>query len=352
MVIKLVDDSECKRSYKSSNIYKVRVSKDGHNFFYIIVKDVKIINTKPTDEELKCAKPISYNDTNICPICRDENRITDRSILYPKNVLHDTDETGNKTDKRVCLRHGKNRYERYNPNSSQQTIKSLRLTDAVFKEDTNGIYRVRLKDSDDDMLNYLKGFEKQYGRPPSHNDFANNPYYPHYATYKKRFGSWNNALKLVGLDVDSMVRKGVVTSEYQKGRLSEIIIIDQFIDKPIDLAGISSNSPFDGICPNGKTYDVKSSGLKSKDGGLYWDWNTRNKYKEEIEIYYLLAFNENWTKLEHAWRITSDMINTSAFYIGLRDTTKGHYTFNIDNMKKYEITEKIREILTKKEDVK
>lgn len=36
-----------------------------------------------------------------------------------------------------------------------------------------------------------------------------------------------------------------------------------------------------------------------KDGKIYWDFSTRNRYKEEIEIYYFVAFNEDWTKLEH-----------------------------------------------------
>lgn len=97
-------------------------------------------------------------------------------------------------------------------------------------------------------------FEKENERPPTARDFINNREYPGYRIYFDRFGSWQKALKLVELDFEAMVKKGIVKNEHQKARLSEIIIRDHFKNKPMDLSGDKCDNPCDGICPNGKTY--------------------------------------------------------------------------------------------------
>lgn len=100
-------------------------------------------------------------------------------------------------------------------------------------------------------------------RSPTARDFANNPRYPGYGIYQKRFSSFEKAKKLVELDTESMIRKGVLdTNNYQKARLTEILVIEHFTNKgAIDLSGENCNSPIDGICPKGLEYDVKSSKL-------------------------------------------------------------------------------------------
>jgi len=65
--------------------YKIHVSFDGINYFWIVV-DREIFIRNPTEEDLKYATEKSYNNTNICSICREKNNITDNSILYPKNA--------------------------------------------------------------------------------------------------------------------------------------------------------------------------------------------------------------------------------------------------------------------------
>lgn len=50
----------------------------------------------------------------------------------------------------------------------------------------------------------------------------------------------------------------------------------------------------------------------------------------------MLAFNKDWTKLLHVWRIPGDLTDGDSITIGI----KGSYTYNIDNMKEYEITDK------------
>jgi hypothetical protein len=195
--------------------------------------------------------------------------------------------------------------------------------------------------TDEELLNYLTQFHEKYERVPIRRDFANNPEYPSYETYRIRFGSFQKALILVGLDVDSMIEKGIIETTQQKGRLAEIKVVNHFKQHPIDLAGDNQNSPWDGICPNNQIYEVKSSKLYI--GGFY-NFRIYNRYKEEIEIYYLLGFNEDYTKLNHGWRIPGEIVETDCFIIKLGMYSRG---YNIKNMKQYEITDKFRETLKK-----
>ena len=192
----------------------------------------------------------------------------------------------------------------------------------------------------DALLDYMKRFNKENGRSPTAEDFKNHPEYPNCVTYQRVFGSWSNALKGAGLDTDSMVRKGIVKTNNQKARLAELKVLHHFKNKPIDLAGENCKSPCDGICPNGKTYDVKGS--RSYKGDHY-SFRTKNKHKDEIEIYYLLGYNEDYTILEHAWRVPGEMVDSYYFYIA-KIGNKGGIE-NIESMKEYEITDKIIEVI-------
>lgn len=219
-----------------------------------------------------------------------------------------------------------------NRNPSKDEIKDLKKEQRKNRDTS---YKYTKKE----LLDYPIQYNKDYGRPPKAIDFDSNHFYPPVSTYVKYFGSWNNALKLIELDVDTIVKKGVIQSEYQKGRFSEIIVIDHFEKYPTDLAGENRKSPCDGICPNGKTYDVKSSKFYAKG---YCQFSIGNKYKEGIEIYYFLAFNEDWTKLLYAWRVPGEMVEKNSFYVG-----KFWSKYNIKNMKEYDITERLRYILNK-----
>lgn len=194
------------------------------------------------------------------------------------------------------------------------------------------------------LLEFLIYFNDKEGKPPTTRDFSNNHKCPNYIIYAKVFGSWENALKLVGLDVDSMVIKGFVKTTNQKARLAEIKVIDHFKNNPIDLSGKNCNSPYDGICPNGKTYDVKSSKLR-KERNRY-GFSTVNKHKDAIEIYYFLGFNEDYSEVEHAWRVPGEIVDRDIFYITKINSNRG--SRNIESMKEYEITDKIKEIISKK----
>lgn len=77
-----------------------------------------------------------------------------------------------------------------------------------------------------------------------------------------------------------MVRKGILDTNKQKGRLFEMIVLD-FSEESI--SGDNCKNPFDGICPKGQIYDAKSAGLRygqywqfpiNKGGGVdFWDRN-------------------------------------------------------------------------------
>lgn len=108
--------------------YKVYISIDEKEYFWVTVENGKVINRNATREELDkiTTKPKFYNKTNICPTCRKDNNITDKSILYPKNACHDISEYGKKMNRYVCVRHYGMNYGRYVPNSRNNIIKSLR----------------------------------------------------------------------------------------------------------------------------------------------------------------------------------------------------------------------------------
>ena len=109
--------------------YKINVSFDKINFFWVVVDNGKFIMS-PTEEDLKYAQEKYYNDTNMCPICRKEcekegKELTNKSVLYPGNTYRNTDKSGKKVDQYVCTLHANRSYQRYNINSMNHIIKSL-----------------------------------------------------------------------------------------------------------------------------------------------------------------------------------------------------------------------------------
>jgi hypothetical protein len=58
--------------------------------------------------------------------------------------------------------------------------------------------------TDEQMLDFLRVFAVEHGRPPAHSDFRIRR--PRYCAYQRRFGSWNNALAAAGLETRSAGR--------------------------------------------------------------------------------------------------------------------------------------------------
>lgn len=200
--------------------------------------------------------------------------------------------------------------------------------------------------TDEELLKFLIQFYEEKGRSPTIRDFNKNPKYPGHVTYTRRFGSWQKALKLVNLDMDSMTRRGVIETVQQKGRLGEIFVIEHFEEISIDLSGENSNSSCDGICPKGYGYDVKTAYFNYERS--YWHFNLKNVNIDKIVWFYLLAFNEDFTEVLYVWRIpVLDLIGEiekGRILIGLDNA----YANNIKNLKKYEITENIKPMFEKR----
>lgn len=243
-----------------------------------------------------------------------------KRIIYGKPRWVIIDETGNVVDNNPC----------------KDKLKDLKkgLYTGKFRDGINN-----LRYSDEELLYSLNRFYEKYGRIPIEKDFYNNPEFPGFKVYQKRFGSWQKALKLLGFDIESLTKNGILKNSQQKGRFGEIIVKNHFKVHPVDLAGESLMSHCDGICPNGKIYEVKSSKLHVYSYGNCWAFSTDNKYKEEIEIYYFIGFNEDWTKLEYGWRVPGEIVEGPTFQIG-----EYGRKFNVGNMEQYDITDKLKDI--------
>lgn len=202
------------------------------------------------------------------------------------------------------------------------------------------------KYKDEELLKNLIRFYEENGRPPSETDFTRNPKYPSFMTCVYRFGGWQKALKIVGLDTDSMVRKGIIETEDQKARLGEIFVLEYLkkilMRQVIDLSGENKLSRCDGRYSE-VNYDAKTASFD----GSHWHFALQNDNIDEIEWFYLLAFDKDYTKLPFAWRIPAlDLmrdIDKGFIHIGLNDD----YNNNLENLKEYEITGKIKPIFEK-----
>ena len=78
-----------------------------------------------------------------------------------------------------------------------------------------------------------------------------------------------------------------------------------------------------------------------KSSKLYIEGRWRFGLDKLVDYYYLLAFNEYWTKLLYVWRIPGDFMNEPFLHVGINSFRGGCC---IDDMKKFDITEKFRKI--------
>jgi hypothetical protein len=194
--------------------------------------------------------------------------------------------------------------------------------------------------SDKELLERLIQFARKYGKAPTEDDFRNYPEYPNFSTYVRRFGSWFDSLKLAGLDIDLMGPQG----NHYRGRQVEIEVTKHFEHYPIDLAGKNHNSHCDGICPNGDTYEVKSSKLEKERQRYHFVAKNKDKDDDEeaIQWYYFIALNDNGT-IRYVWRVPGETVEKDNFYVGLNP----NYEVDIDSMEKYDITDKFKDIFRK-----
>lgn len=81
-----------------------------------------------------------------------------------------------------------------NRNPNKEELKALKqIEKKSYKSPMKGL-------TNDELLNFLRYFYRQNGEVPVRRDFIGNPEYPSCGSYQSRFGSWNKALELAGLD--------------------------------------------------------------------------------------------------------------------------------------------------------
>lgn len=196
------------------------------------------------------------------------------------------------------------------------------------------------KNTDKELLEYLIIFDKENNRPPTSTDFINNPKYPGFTIYLKRFKTWYNALKMAGLDRDILIKKGIINNTNDKGRLFELCVKEHFEKESTDLAGEKHTNPYDGICPTGQKYDAKSCAIRKE---IYYFFRLKKLVRNCW--YYLGGYSKNYEELSYVWRIygsnIEDMLQEKdGIYIGISNSSK----HNIINMKKFDITNRFKEV--------
>jgi len=275
-----------------------------------------------------------------------------------KAELREKDNKGDWTGKYICkscycLKYRYGTYEKFEHKGdrfrSDRIIDGKRRTVIVYRDgkiiDNNptkeelkdlGLepYKIKIKVSlkkytDRELLDALEMYKKEYGTPPTYKDLENNPRYPSHKPYIDRWGSLENAKKLIWQDLDSTVIEGVIKTTNQKGRFAEIYVLENIEKGARDLSGENCKSFIDGISEmsKNKTYDVKSSKFHRDK---FWKFGL-NKY---VDFYYLLAYDKDHKNVLHKWKIPGgfaygDMV------IGLNNS----YKYNLENMKEYEITD-------------
>ncbi len=299
----------------------------------IVDETGKIVNKNPNREDLKGIKRFPEKSWNYKNTYTNEQLLDYLRQFRNENGRIPTQDDFNNNPKYPSTGPYIKRFGNWN--------KSLEKAFDIKREK----YKKYEKYTDNELLDYLRQFEKENERRPAEKDFTNNPEYPSYKTYD-RFGGWNKALKLVGMDLDTRVMQGHLETETEKGRFAEIIIKEMFDNRGKDISGEIHKSPFDGICPTGQIYEVKSSGLLEHKGWVFWKFGTENKDKDDnieaIQWYYLIAFNKDYTKILYVWRIPGEIMEKHIIMVSAYGSNS---EFNVSNMTEYDITDDLKKMI-------
>jgi hypothetical protein len=305
-----------------TEIYKRHTIVDGKLGWIVVDENKRVINKYPDKDELKGLQTEPYKRNSTYAKYKDNELLNFLITFHDVNGRIPVEKDFQSNPEYPCLTTYQKHFGSWN-----NALEHAGL----------GINKKNIQYTDDELLNFLITFHEENGRIPTIGNFTNNPEYPCFQTYQKHFGSWNKALKRVGMDIDTIVEQGILQNDYHKGRLWEILIRKMFKNKSTDLSGHSS---FDGICPNGQTYEAKSARLRI---GEYWGFGIDNKDKDDdkeaIQWYYFGAFNKDYTELLHVWRIPGEIIEGNSFRVGIHSGK-----FTVENMKEYDITDKFKNL--------
>lgn len=195
------------------------------------------------------------------------------------------------------------------------------------------------------MLNELRRFEKEYGRPPVERDFINNHEYPGFVVYQRRFGSWINSLKLAGLDTDFESRKH--KQQYTEEELLDYLRwFEKEYERPPTEKDFTNNPEYPGYATYQRRFGSWINALIK--AGLYVNLAERqcdSFIGRQAEIVILDHLENKAIDLsgENRWKVPGDMAEKDYFLVGLNS----NWEFNIENMKEYDITEKFKKYIDK-----
>ena len=177
-----------------------------------------------------------------------------------------------------------------NPNTPSLTPYNIRFGGWNNAKKLIGVNCIEYKTySNEELLNILKDYNSKYGFPSWDNRFAKNNNLPYREMYDRRFGSWINALNLAGIEIPKNKKK-TFGSKNNNYSLSEIKNELKILIKLY----LEDNVKLPSINTIVKSSEFLSSVLLYKTFGT-----TENMYKEIGYDY--IKFNEK--------KIKEDMIN-------------------------------------------
>jgi len=199
--------------------------------------------------------------------------------------------------------------------------------------------------TNDLLISELRRFVKEHGHTPRYIDVGRKHGYPSNGTYVKRFGSWNNALVAADITINNLHKSSLDGEEvcfvcggpkkhqwcynvdgnrlcskcyntsktkHKNGNLDSMsgvgkgFISQRIVAKTLNIplindcnCSIDFKAPYDLFHDKYGKIDVKASGLRTK----YNNWQFYFKAKTDADIYFCLAFDEEWKKIMRVWAI-------------------------------------------------
>ncbi len=143
------------------------------------------------------------------------------------------------------------------------------ITISSGKGNKNPKHKFKQKYNKDILLSLLIEFVKENGRNPQARDFVKNPKYPHFSTFQREFGSWDNALIEAGIYIErSWTRDEIIESikrfSEKNGRPP---MQKDFVGNPEYPSQASVQRAFDGSWNNA----LKATGLEINRGSCTKD---------------------------------------------------------------------------------
>lgn len=229
------------------------------------------------------------------------------------------------------------------------------------------------KYTDEYLISELHRFVDENDRTPTQNDLSNDATYPGYKTYKKQFGSWNDALIVAGLSINRLHRLtgnevcekcgSVIVKQYHNkdnqricglcyqhdrnhihgilspdsssgiGVITEHVVYETLGDCEKYNIKDDFNADYDLKSEKYGTINVKSSKLCRRGKRKSGEWYFEKKRNAVIPDYYIcIGFDENRDKILKVWIIPRDVDVIGICGIHITNSIK-----SLNRAKQYEV---------------